>query len=175
MILVFVAKFSICIGLVIICTILGIKKSRKYEIRGYILNDFITTFKSLENDIKYMLISLPDAIEKIRHTLRDEIKDVLGAISVHMINESDIDSMNKKVMSEINGIYELTFYDKEIIYQGFSNLGKADVESQVNIIQNTVTSLSRQLNEANEEKNKNFRLYRSLGTAIGLMIAIVFI
>jgi len=174
-ILVFVAKFSICISLVIICTILGIKKAKKYEIREHFLNDFITTFKSLENDIKYMLVSLPDAIEKIRHTLRDEIKDVLGAISVHMINESDISNMNKKVMSEINSVYELSSYDKEIIYQGFSSLGKADVESQVNIIQNTVTSLSRQLSEANEEKNKNFKLYRSLGTAIGLMIAIVFI
>jgi len=172
---VFVAKFSICISLVIICTILGIKKAKKYEIREHFLNDFITTFKSLENDIKYMLVSLPDAIEKIRHTLRDEIKDVLGAISVHMINESDISNMNKKVMSEINSVYELSSYDKEIIYQGFSSLGKADVESQVNIIQNTVTSLSRQLSEANEEKNKNFKLYRSLGTAIGLMIAIVFI
>ena len=172
---VFVAKFSICILLVVICTILGIKKAKKYEIREYILNDYITTFKSLENDIKYMLVSLPDAIEKIRHTLRDDVKNVLGAISVHMVKESDINSMNKKVMNEINSIYELTSYDKEIIYQGFSSLGKADVESQVSIIQNTVTSLSRQLTEANEEKNKNFKLYRSLGTAIGLMIAIVFI
>ena len=171
----FVAKFSICIALVVICTILGIKKSKKYEIREYILNDYITTFKSLENDIKYMLVSLPDAIEKIRHTLRDDIKDVLGAISIHMLNESDINSMNKKIISEINSMYELTSYDKEIIYQGFSSLGKADVESQISIIQNTVVSLSRQLNEANEEKNKNFKLYRSLGTAIGLMIAIVFI
>ena len=171
----FVAKFSICALLVVICTVLGIKKAKKYEIREYILNDYITTFKSLENDIKYMLVSLPDALEKIRHTLRDDVKNVLGAISVHMVKESDINSMNKKVMNEINSIYELTSYDKEIIYQGFSSLGKADVESQVSIIQNTVTSLSRQLTEANEEKNKNFKLYRSLGTAIGLMIAIVFI
>lgn len=171
----FVAKFSICVALVVICTILGIKKAKKYEMREYILNDYITTFKSLENDIKYMLVSLPDAIEKIRHMVRDDIKDVLGAISVHMINESDINSMNKKVMNEINSMYELTSYDKEIIYQGFSNLGKADVESQVSIIQNTVTSLSRQLNEANDEKNKNFKLYRTLGTAVGLMLAIVFI
>jgi len=171
----FVVKFSICIALVVICTILGIKKSKKYEIRECILNDFITTFKSIENDIKYMLISLPDAIEKIRHTLSEDIKNVLGAISVHMLEESDIDNMNKKVMKEINSIYELTSYDKEVIYQGFSNLGKADVESQISIIQNTVEGLSRQLGEANEEKNKNFKLYRSLGTAIGLMIAIVFI
>ena len=173
--LVFVVKVCICIALVIICTILGIKKSKKYEIREYILNDFITTFKSLKNDIEYMLISLPDAIEKIRHTLRAEVKDVLGAISVHMLDESDINSMNKRVMNEINNIYELTYYDKEIIYQGFSSLGKADVDSQISIIQNTVQRLSRQLGEANEEKNKNFKLYRTLGTAIGLMIAIVFI
>ena len=168
-------KFGICIALVIVCTLLGIKKAKKYEARQYIINDFITTFKSLENDIRYMLVSLPDALEKIRHTLSDEVKAVLGAISVHMLNEGDSVNVNKKINLEINSIYELTFYDKEVIYQGLSSLGKADVESQISIIQNTLTNLSRQLIEANEDKNKNYKLYRTLGTAIGLMIAIVFI
>lgn len=171
----FVVKFGICILLVVICTILGIKKAKRYEIREHMLVDFITTFKSIKNDIKYMLISLPDAIERIRHTLNTDIKDVLGAISVHMMSEADVDNVCKRIHEEINGIYELNSYDKEIIYQGISSLGKADAESQISIIENTVESLSNQLNEANNEKNKNFKLYRTLGTAVGLMLAIVFI
>ncbi len=171
----FVVKFGICIGIVIICTLLGIKKSKKYEIRERMITDFITTFKSVENDIKYMLTSLPDALEKVRHTLNTDVKDVLGSISVYMMSEGNIENINKKINEEINGIYELNSYDKEIIYQGLSNLGKADLDSEVNIINNTVVSLSNQLNEASVEKVKNFKLYRTLGTAIGLMIAIVFI
>lgn len=171
----FVVKIGICLGIVVICSILGMKKSKKYEIREHMLQDFITTFQSLENDIKYMLTSLPDAIEKVRHNLNTSIKDNLGAISVAMISSENLEGMNKKINEEINLIYELNSYDKEIIYQGLSNLGKADSETQIGIIKASITNLSNQLNEAIEQKNKNFKLYRTLGTAIGLMIAIVFI
>lgn len=171
----FIVKFGICILIVVICTFLGIKKSKVYEIRERKLSDFITIFKSIENDIKYMLISLPDALEKIRHTLNTDIKDVMGAIAVHMMSEKDITSCNKKISEEIAGIHELNSYDKEIIYQSIISLGKADVDTQISIIENTVTNLSSQLENATLEKNKNFKLYRTLGTAVGLMIAIVFI
>jgi len=171
----FVVKFGICIGIVVICSILGMKKSKKYEIREHMIQDFITTFKSLENDIKYMLTSLPDALEKVRHNLNTNIKDTLGAISVAMISSESMNEMNKKINKEINLIHELNSYDKEIIYQGLSSLGKADSETQIGILESSIVNLSNQLNEATEERTKNFKLYRTLGTAIGLMIAIVFI
>lgn len=170
-----VVKLGICIAIVLICTILGMKKSKKYETREKVIIDFITTFKSIENDIKYMLISLPDALEKVRHTLNTETKDVLGAISVLMLSNIQTNDMNKKINEEINSINELNSYDKEIIYQGISNLGKADADTQIGIIDNTVINLNNQLSEANSEKLKNCKLYRTLGTAVGLMIAIVFI
>ena len=170
-----VVKLGICIAIVAICSILGIKKSKKYEIREHMLQDVITTFQFLENDIKYMLTSLPDALDKVRHGLNTGIKDTLGAISVAMISQCNTDDMNKKINEEINSIYELNSYDKEIIYQGLSSLGKSDYETQICIIKGSIERLNNQLNEANEEKIKNFKLYRTLGTAIGLMIAIVFI
>ena len=170
-----VVKLSICVVIVLICTILGMKKSKRYEIREKVIIDFITVFKSIENDIKYMLISLPDALEKVRHTLNTETKDVLGAISVLMLSNIQTNDMNKKINEEINSINELNSYDKEIIYQGISNLGKADADTQIGIIDNTVINLNNQLSEANSEKLKNCKLYRTLGTAVGLMIAIVFI
>ena len=171
----FVVKFGICIGIVVICSILGMKKSKKYEIREHMIQDFITTFRSIQNDIRYMLTSLPDALEKVRHGLNTGIKDTLGAISVAMMSSANIDDMNKKINEEINKLYELKSYDKEIVYQGLSNLGKSDSETQLGIIEACIVNLSNQLNEATEEKTKNFKLYRTLGTAIGLMIAIVFI
>lgn len=171
----FVVKLGICIGIVLICTVLGMKKSKKYETRERIIVDFMTMFKSLENDIKYMLLSLPDALEKTRHTLMTDIKDVLGAISVDMLSNNSEESINRKINDEINGIAELTSYDKEIIYQGISSLGKADVESQIGIIKSTLSNLDMQLIEANKDKVKNAKLYRTLGTAVGIMIAIVFI
>ena len=171
----FALKFVICISIVVICSILGTRKSKKYQTRERMLQDFITTFKGVGSDIKYTLMSLPDAIEKIRHTLNTDIKDTLGAISVIMLSNSNMDEMNKKINEEINNIYELNSYDKEIVYQGLSNLGRADLDTQIGIVESTIFNLSNQLSEATEEKAKNIKLYRTLGTAIGLMIAIVFI
>lgn len=170
-----VVKLGICIAIVAICSVLGIKKSKKYEIREHMLQDIITTFKSVENDIKYMLTSLPDALDKVRHGLNTNIKDTLGAISVAMMSCQNTEEMNKKINEEINKVCELNSYDKEIIYQGLSNLGKADSETQIGILESSIVNLSNRLNEATEERVKNFKLYRTLGTAIGLMIAIVFI
>lgn len=171
----FVVKLGICIGIVVICTILGMKKSKRYETREKMIIEFMMAFKSIGNDIKYMLISLPDALEKIRHTMNTNVKDVLGAISVDMISNNSEDDINRRINEEINSIYELSSYDKEIIYQGISSLGKADVESQIGIINNTISNLDMQLKEANSDKVKNAKLYRTLGTAVGIMIAIVFI
>lgn len=171
----FVVKLGICIGIVVICTALGMKKSKKYEMREKMIIEFMTAFKSIGNDIKYMLISLPDALEKARHTMNTNVKDVLGAISVDMISNNSEDDINRRINEDINSIYELSSYDKEIIYQGISSLGKADVESQIGIIDNTISNLDMQLKEANTDKVKNAKLYRTLGTAVGIMIAIVFI
>ena len=43
-----VVKLGICTAIVLICTILGVKKSKKYETREKVIIDFITTFKSIE-------------------------------------------------------------------------------------------------------------------------------
>ncbi|MDD2627770.1 MAG: stage III sporulation protein AB [Clostridia bacterium] len=122
-----------------------------------------------------MMSSLPDAIERIRQGLNTDWKHVLGAISTDLISMGDTAILNKKIHENIFSIYELKGYDKEIIYQGLTSLGKGDVESQIGIITNSVNVLSNQLNEATEERMKNQKLYRTLGTAIGLMIAIIFI
>lgn len=122
-----------------------------------------------------MMSSLPDAIERIRQGLNTDLKHTLGAISTDFLSMEESDTLNKRIHENIFSIYELKGYDKEIIYQGLTSLGKGDVESQIGIITNSVNVLSNQLNEATEERMKNQKLYRTLGTAIGLMIAIIFI
>ena len=52
-------------------------------------------------------------------------------------------------------------------------LGKTDVEGQMSEINQFQTILKVQIENAEEEKNKNAKMYKSLGTIIGLAIVII--
>lgn len=151
---------------------LGIKKAKRYENREKILRESITFFKNLKSEIKYMLSSLPNAIESARVNLDTGLKDVMGLIGTSIL-ENKADS--GIVFENVNIIDELTFYDKQIIANGVSMLGSSDVEGQENIIENTVDMLMNQYVEAKELRQKNSKLYKTVGIATGIMIAILFV
>ena len=65
--------------------------------------------------------------------------------------------------------------DTNVLLMLSKMLGQTDVEGQISQIEITETFLEKQIAEAVEEKNKNEKLYRKLGTTIGLAIVIILI
>lgn len=165
-------KLIVAGGIVGVCTILGIFKSKKYETREHILRESILLFSGIENEIKYSLTTLPNAIEMVRHNMKTMLKEVLGAISVNMLEgKHEI----QDITLELDRLIELTSYDKQIISQGLNMLGASDVEGETGVIRLAISNLESQLMDATENKKKNSKLYKTVGMATGLMIAIVFI
>lgn len=166
------ARILIATGIVVISTIIGMRKSKKYENREYILRESITFFRGMENEIKYMLSTIPNAIEGVRQNLNTMLKPILGAISTDILMNNVSSS---KIAMEIDRLDPLSAYDRQIISNGIISLGQSDVDGQIGVIQNTLSILENQVTEANVEKNKNSKLYRTVGIVAGLMIAIIFI
>ena len=54
-------------------------------------------------------------------------------------------------------------------------LGKTDVEGQISQIKLVSTFLEKQINDANEARGKNEKMYQKLGAIVGLIIVIVLI
>jgi len=165
-------KLILAGGIIAACTGLGISKSKKYESREYILRETIMLFKGIENEIKYSLTTIPNAIEIVRQNMRTYLKDVLGAIVVNML-KGNISAFDLSL--ELDRLVELTSYDKQIISQGLSMLGNSDVDGEMGVISLSLANLETQLEDAIENKKKNSKLYKTVGMATGLMIAIVFI
>ena len=69
----------------------------------------------------------------------------------------------------------LTDEDLHVLLMLSKMLGQTDVEGQIGQIEITENFLEKQITEAEEEKNKNEKLYRKLGTTIGLAIDIILI
>lgn len=165
-------KIIVSGAIIATCTMLGISKSKKYESREYILRECIMLFRGIENEIKYSLTTVPNAIEAVRQNMHTYLKDVLGAITTKML-EGNV--LPQDISLELDKLIELTSYDKQIITQGLSMLGSSDVDGEMGVVKLTISNLETELTDAIEDKKKNSKLYKTIGMASGLMIAIVFI
>ena len=79
----------------------------------------------------------------------------------------------EKSIEEYDG--NLTKEDKQVIKNLSRLLGATDLEGQISQIEVTENFLENQIRQAQEEKNKNEKLYKKLGSTIGLAIVIILI
>ena len=167
-----ILKIVILISIVVISTLIGLNKAKRYENREYILREAILLFKGIENEIKYTLATVPNAIESVRVNMKTKLKDVLGIVSFELLQYN---VSKEKISDQISTLAELSNYDRQVLSNGIIELGNSDVEGQIGVIELTLKTLENQLNESIEIKNKNSKLYKTVGICAGLVIAIILI
>lgn len=166
-------KFVISIGIIAGCSYIGIYKSTALKSREYILRDMVTFLGLVENEIKYMLSILPNAYESARQKLITSLKDKMGIIVVDMLNLENEYLIDQSIVKNISDIKEITDYDKNVFISTLKNLGRTDLEGQINIIENGINIIENQIKEANNIKLKNSKLYKTVGAIAGIMIVII--
>ena len=168
-------KIVISISIVCLTGYIGYLKALKLKKREYILREMVTFLNLVKNEIKYMLNLLPNVYETSRQKLTTDLKVVIGQIVVDMLTFDNLSFVDKSIVDNVSKLDELTDYDKNIFISTLKNLGRSDVDGQINIIDNTIAILENQIKEANEIKNSNSKVYKTVGTIAGLMIVIIFI
>ncbi|MEG1142698.1 MAG: hypothetical protein RSE41_09710 [Clostridia bacterium] len=156
-----ILKILLSIVIIGISTYLGFLKSRKLYDREYILRDAITFLSLTKNEIIYMMSILPNAYEVSRQKLNTRLKFVIGNIVQDILENKDID---KSIIENINNLNELSVYDKNVIISCLKTLGRSDIDGQTNIIDNTISVLKNQIVEACDIKQKNSKMYKTIGT-----------
>lgn len=168
--------FKIIISIAILCitSYIGIEMSSSLKAREEILTDCITFLRMVQNEMMYMANSLPVSFEMARQRINSSLKDVIGAIVIDM-SEYGVNKTDMSITNNINTLEALNDYDKDIIISTMKNLGRSDIESQINIIENSIGIIEKQIKEANINKVKNSKVYRTLGVITGLIIVVIFI
>ncbi len=92
-------------------------------------------------------------------------KDNLGYRDIGLVWEDQVNNYNSYLNKE----------DKEIIKMFGKLLGKTDKNGQISEIELSRKFIEKQIEKAEDEKQKNVKLYRSLGVIIGFVIIIIFI
>lgn len=151
---------------------IGIMFSKKYSNRVKTLKELNSALNIFLTKIKYTYEPIPDIFAQISQNSYKNVSNLFYESSKKM---KTIEAGNAwiKAIEECN--LEINEEDK-IILKGLSKmLGKTNLEGQVSEIELTRSFLKKQIESAEQEKQKNEKLYKTLGMTIGLAIVILLV
>ncbi len=165
-----ILKFVDLACILLICSYLGSYKAKCFEKRVYELNKFQNALIMFKSKIEFTYEPLKIIFEDISKIIYENSQNIfLNALR----NEKNITlSWNEAINNTKSDFNE---EDKEIIKMLGKMLGKTDIKGQVNEIDLCISLIKRQLKKAESEKEKNYKLYKTMGIVLGLGICIVLI
>ncbi len=168
-------KWILCILILLAGVGIGHLKAKTYDNRVYHLQELITTLKVLESEMQYRMDPLPDLflrVSKIKEGMSRILLETAGNL-LKTQSARDLPDCWKESVETAYLESALHREDKRIISDLGIELGKTDIFSQSSMFQRTFSLLEAQVEEAIEEKKTKGKMYKSLGTAVGVLIVIL--
>lgn len=168
-----IIRYMVLIAIMSCSTSIGFLLSKRYADRLNELSDLYVLINILQNKIKFTQLPLIETFEQIGNiSVKTGVKNIFLKCSTELKNNKLEDSW-KDVIKQEKVFLNLKNEDIETIITLGNILGKSDVEGQMNEINEFKERLSIQIKQAEEEKRKNAKMFKSLGTVIGLVIVII--
>lgn len=169
-----IIKFIILTAIFTGSTSIGFLMSKKYKNRVIELREFKTAIHTLEAKIKFTYEPIPEIFKQISENLQNNISKIFERASKYIGEYTTKQAWNKAI-EEIKPILSLNSEDIKIMQDLGNLLGKTDVSGQISEIEVTSSFIETQIIKAEEERKKNEKMYRNLGTIVGLAIVIILI
>jgi len=151
---------------------IGNLKASRYVDRLKELINIKSALNILENKIKFTQIPLEEIFKQIASNSQEKnIINIFQKLSLAQ-NTNIHKSWERIINTEVTNLNE---EDKKILIDMGNILGSTDVEGQVSNIKITSSFIDRQIEKAEQEKEKNVKLFRTLGIVSGLTIMIILI
>lgn len=168
-------RYLVLILILSCSTSIGFLLSKKYSDRLRELNTIDKLINIMQNKIKFTRMPLKEILQEISSIKENiEISDLFYKVSKKLEIKTTEDAWNE-VLEEKKISLNLKNEDINLIKSLGNNLGKTDIEGQMSGINQFSTLLKVQIKEAEREKSKNEKMYKSLGTIIGLALVIILI
>lgn len=157
---------------------LGILYSSGFKARVLMLEELKAMLSALEFNITFMNLPLYEAVLAASKNRSERVKRFLENAAFrmkHRTGEEETENIWRAAALESEALLQLKKEDIEIILEFSKNLGKGDKESEINNIHSAISRIEQNHNEALNFFRDNSKLYRSVGLAIGVFIAIILI
>ena len=156
-------------------SLIGIMFSKKYKNRVEELKSFKEACNVLESKIKFTYEPLGDIFEEIADIYQNnQISNIFKNTNINMKNKDFRLAWNESIEKSKQQL-NLKKEDINIIKSLGNMLGKTDVQGQLSEISLNMNFLDTQIRLAEEEQHKNEKMYKTLGTIVGLAIIIILI
>lgn len=167
---------KIVIGIVIICIsgYIGIEMSSNLKAREEVLKDFSTFLTMLKSQMIYLNSSIPTAFEYSRQSLSSQLKYAIENIVLDMA-KFGVSKVDISIEENIKDLECLTKEDELFISSTLKNIGISDIDSQKNIIENAINITEEKIKEAKDKKNKDSKVYKTVGLIAGIIVVVIFI
>lgn len=154
-----------------ICASLGILKSKTYENRAVELKKIKAGLEVLKTKIEFTYEPIKEIFTEISKIVYEKNENIFAETIKQMEKNGVTESWNIAVSKNIN----LNEEDKNTIKMFGKLLGKTDKAGQINEINITSKLIDSLIEKAEEEKNKNCKLFKTLGSLVGIGICIILI
>lgn len=170
----YVVKILVCIGILEICTYIGIIMSRQLKNKTKEYENLLSICIYIESRIKYSEDNLIYIFEDVCKQNND---NSFGKLFLDISNEmkKNIYTLNECISRGINNNRYRFSCDFDVLLELTNSLGKSNVENQIKAIGLAKSRIDVHIKECREYENKNIKLYRNLGVICGVMLVIVLI
>lgn len=162
-------KYASLFGIIVISSYLGIYKSKEYENRVKELRKFKSALIMFKSKLEFTYEPIKSIFEDISKVIYKNENNIFEKV---VKNKNDIYTSWKEAVQNENAF---TKEDIEIIETIGKLLGKTDIDGQVSEINLGINLVERQIEIAENEKNKNVKLYKTMGIVCGIGICIILI
>lgn len=169
-----IIKFMILLTIFGASTSIGILMSKKYKNRVVELREFKNAINTLETKIKFTYEPIPEIFSQISTMVKNNISDIFKKAREYMEDNTTKEAWDKAI-EQLTPHLNLNNEDIKILQDLGNLLGKTDVDGQISEIKVTSNFIDAQIIKAEEERKKNEKMYRNLGTIVGLAIVIILI
>ena len=167
-----ILKYIMIFLVFIISFLIGNLISKKYILRVKELKDFKNALNIIESKIKFTYEPLSEIFIQTSKLFSNNISEIFVQASNNMKNLNAEEAWNKSLEETSTNLYK---EDIENIKNFGKLLGKTDKEGQVSQLELTKTFIEMQIEKAKVEEEKNSKMYKTLGTIIGLAFVIILI
>ncbi len=166
-------RYIFLLLIIIGSTSIGFLLAKRYYSRIQELKKFLNLINIFQNKMKFTHKPLKDIMEETaKISNEDEISDIFLSASVKL-KEKPLEMAWKESIDEKTFLLNLKKEDIDLIKSLSNLLGKTDIDGQMSEIEQFKILLNSNIKNAEEEKEKNAKMYKSLGTIIGLAIVII--
>ena len=167
-----VIKYFMLLLVFISSSFIGRCIAKKYSYRLEELEEIKNILNVFKSKIRFTYEPIPEIFREIGSQAKENVGQIFKKAEKNMQNFSAGEAWENAVQTSQTN---LTNEDVHVLLMLSKMLGQTDVEGQISQIEITENFLEKQIKEAQQEKNKNEKLYRKLGTTIGLAIVIILI